>query len=270
MTANVFTRDFVQAVSDWQRKPKDRKQRYKRAVALQEQCAHLPDRFRQTSLTCYRQMALDKQSVWKLLGVQALDEQVSSWTLDMSVAKTLFGGVPQADTGLQDVIFAIFPKPEQVVVNLKMLLDDEEFKQAVQEHKGEVTYFEEGTGKYKNDQSEIVLNIGELVETDIWSLGGRSSSFDQLVFRAFTTLHNREPVSQEEFDAFRAEVDEMESQAGARWLEYDSTQRALQRTRPQAEVLRAIKAEQELARKAADEQLRAALTGDAPRVPSDT
>src|SRR2546427_12738744 len=36
-------------------------------------------------------------------------------------------------------------------------------------------------GKYKNDQSEIVLNVGELLEADIWSFGGRSSSFEELV-----------------------------------------------------------------------------------------
>jgi hypothetical protein len=34
----------------------------------------------------------------------------------MAVAKTVFGGVPQAETGLREVIFAIFSKPDQVVV----------------------------------------------------------------------------------------------------------------------------------------------------------
>lgn len=113
MTTNVFTRDLIQAVSDWQQKSKNRKQRYKRALALQEQCAKLPENYRQTNFACYRQMALGNQGVWKLLGVQTLDEQVSSWTLDMAVAKTLFGGVPEADTVLREVIFADSPEAQR-------------------------------------------------------------------------------------------------------------------------------------------------------------
>lgn len=262
MSTNLFTRELIQAVSDWQRKPKTRKQRYQRATALQEHCDKLPETFRQTSLTCYRQMSLDNQGVWKLLGVQALDEQVSSWTLDMSVAKTLFGGVPQADTGLREVIFTIFPKPEQVVVNLKTLLDNDQFKLASEAHKADIEYFSEGLGKYKNDQSEIVLNVGELVESDVWSLGGRSSSFEELVYRAFLLCQNRAPMHQQEFDAFRAGVTEMESQAGARWLEHESTKNVLRSVRYRAEVLQAIKYEQERGRIDADAEVKRTSTGE--------
>jgi len=184
MSTNLFTRELIQVVSDWQRKPKTRKQRYQRATALQEHCDKLPKTFRQTSLTCFRQMSLDNQGVWKLLGVQALDEQISSWTLDMSVAKTLFGGVPQADTGLTEMIFAILPKPGQVVVNLKTLLDNDQFKFAAEPHNADIEYFSEGLGKYKNDQSEVVLNVGELFEADVWSLEGGSSNFEGLVYQA--------------------------------------------------------------------------------------
>lgn len=262
MTTNLFTRELIQVVSDWQRKPNDRKQRHKRAVALQEHCIKLPSKYRQTSLTCYRQMSLDKQGVWKLLDVQSLDEQVSSWTLDMGVAKTLLGGVPQADTCLRELIFAIFPRSEQVVVNLKTLLDEEKFQQAAEAHKAEIDFFSEGLGKYKNDQSEIVLNVGELVEADIWSFGGRSSSFEGLVRRAFLYSYSRKPMHEQEFEAFRAETSEMESQAGARWLTHESTKSVLMRVRPQADVLRAIKEQQERLRREADVEVRGAATSE--------
>jgi len=239
MSDTPFTKELVQVVSDWQRKARDRKRRHKKAMALQEECLKLPLDFRQTSLACYRQMALDKSGVWKLLGEQALDEQISSWTQDMAVAKNLLGGVPEADTGFTAVIFAIHPKSEQVVVNLKKLLDDENFKQAVEAHKANIAYYHDGLGKYRNDQSEVVLNVGEFNESDVWTLGGRSNSFDELVARAFVVMHGRKP-NDAEFANFRAGVKEIENQAGARWLEHEGTRRVLNRIRPQAEVLREI------------------------------
>lgn len=242
-----FSRELVQAVSDWQRKPKDRKQRYKKATALQAACQKLPAEFRETQLTCYRQMALDKSGVWKLLGAQAMDEQISSWTLDMAVAKTLFGGVPEADNGLTEVIFVLCPKAEQVVVNLKKLLNDMRFQVAVEQHKASVDWFYGGTGKYGNEQSEVVLDVGEMSEKDIWTFGGRSSNFEELVYRAFVTSFQRDPATQAEFDAFHESVREMENEAGARWLEHESTKRVLNRVRPQAEVLLAIQQQREAA-----------------------
>jgi len=237
-------------------------QRHKRALALQEHCFKLPNEYRQTSLTCYRQMSLDKKGVWKLLGHQSLDEQVSSWTLDMGFAKALLGGVPQVATGYQEVIFAIFPKPDQVVVNLKMLLDDEEFKQAVEAHKAEINFFSKGLGKYKNDQSEIVLNVGELLEADIWSFGGRSSSFEELVKLAFLHIHNREPRDEQELSVFRAENSEMECHAGASWLTHESTLNVLRRVRPQADELLARKEKEERLRREADAEIRSCATGE--------
>lgn len=241
-----FSRDLVQVVSNWQRKARDRKHRYKKAIALEAECRKLPIEFRETSLMCFRQMALDKAGVWKLLGEQELDEQTSSWTQDMSVAKTLFGGVPQADTGLTEVIFALYPKPEQIVVNLKKLLDDVRFQAAVERHKATIDYFTEGLGKYGNDQAEIVLHVGELREDDIWTFGGRSSNFDELVYRTFIAVYGRKPATQEEFDLFASELQEMESQAGARWLQHESAQNVLNRIRPKAETLREIQKNREI------------------------
>lgn len=253
----LFTRELVQAISDWQRKPRDRTHRHKKAVALMQACSHLPNEFRQTSLTCYRQMALDKGSVWKLLGEQELDEQVSSWTLDMEVAKTLLGGVPDIDVGMHHVIFVVHPRPEQVVVNMSSLLRAPEFQQAVLLSKPEIAYFEQGLGKYANDQAEVVLNVGELNEADIWSLGGRSSSFKELVASAFAVLHGRAPGSEAEFNAFFDSVKEMEGRAGARWMEHESTKNVLRRLRPRTEVLQEIAS----ARQARLQQAKAAVLG---------
>jgi len=90
--------------------------------------------------------------------------------------------------------------------------------------------------------------VGELLEADIWSFGGRSSSFEELVKLAFLHIHNREPRDEQELSVFRAENSEMECHAGASWLTHESTLNVLRRVRPQADEL--------LARKEKEERLR--------------
>lgn len=234
--SNNFELSLLQAVSDWQRGTPTEKQRYRRGIRLKDDCANLPAFFREVNLVCYRQVALEKASVWSLLGKQSLTGRISSWTTNTAVAKTFLDGVPPVDDGLTHIVFAIHPKPGQVIVSLSKLLADPNYQSAIVALKQSIDYFENGTGKHANAQDEVVLDIDALDEKDIWVLGGWSSSFDGLVHRAFWYINQRAPTD-EEFATFRNSVAELSPEAGARWLRPESTANVLTRVRPAAERL---------------------------------
>lgn len=122
MTTEIFTRDLIQAVSDWQcgGSHVKRGERLKTAAALPTK------HFRTCATTCFRQEAHEKDRVWQLLTDNHLPETIASWTTDTAIAKAFKGGVPPA--GLQGVIFKITPPKEGVVLNLTALHADPAFQ----------------------------------------------------------------------------------------------------------------------------------------------
>lgn len=90
---------LLRAVSDWQRGGDPRQSR-RRGLALKEACAALPEIYRASYLASFRQVSLEKGSVWDLIGEDCLTEKVSSWTFDIEVAKAFKGGVPPHSTGI--------------------------------------------------------------------------------------------------------------------------------------------------------------------------
>ncbi len=254
MTSGKYDPSLLQLVSDWQRGAGDDKQRVKRGNRLKAATAALPEFFKDVNLVCHRQVALEKASVWNLLGKQSLAGRISSWTTNTAVAKTFLNGIPPVDDGLTHVIFALQPRSEQVVVSLSKLLRDEDYRRQLEETKGSIDYFTNGTGKHGNTQDEVVLEIDTLEEADIWVLGGWSSSFDDLVKRTFWLLHGHQP-SESEFDELKASVAELSPEAGARWLQPESTLRVLSRMRPTVEALREIEQQREATRLARDKEV---------------
>lgn len=227
----------------------------RRGERLNDVTATLPAHFREVNLVCYRQVALEKASVWSLLGKQSLVGRISSWTTNTAVAKSFQNGIPPVDDGLTHIIFAIHPKPGQVVVSLSKLLADPEYQSQLEALRSSINYFDSGTGKHGNSQDEVVLEIDSLEETDIWVLGGWSSSFDELVRRTFWFMHERAPTDVE-FSKLRSKVSELEPEAGGRWLQPESTGIVLQRTRPTVEALVEIERQREANRLASDEDAR--------------
>lgn len=172
---------LLQAVNDWQRGG-DAKQNLRRGQALKAACAPLPEQFRTSSLACFRQVGLEKGSVWDLIGENRLSEKVSSWTYDIEVAKAFKSGVPPDGQGYQGVIFCISPPPtSRVIVNLRELYRTPEFCAAMNRNKSTIVAFSDGAGRYWDSQNEVVLEIDEVSQEDIYSLGGHSSQFEQLV-----------------------------------------------------------------------------------------
>ncbi len=173
----MFTRDLVQAVSDWQRGG-SREQKAKRGAKLRAEVATLPAEFRECALSCFRQIALDKGSLWSLADEPELPETISAWTLALGVAREFKNGVPPP--GSQGVIFAVHPI-RSVVANLDRLFRDAEFVATVEKYGNDIVGYYDGIDRYRNRQREVVLEIESVRISDIWALGGCSSTRDELV-----------------------------------------------------------------------------------------
>lgn len=234
-----FTIEFLQAVNDWQRGG-DAKQNRKRGESLRSQCRSLPETFRESPLVCHRQIALPKGGVWDLIGAGKLTEKVSSWTLDLEVAKGFKGGVPPKDQGHQGAIFSLNPPAGSVIVNMSLLYRDPEFQRAIDKHKNAISGFHLGIGCYGDQQSEVVLEIDSLSQDDIYSLGGHSSQFDELVEIAAHEVYGHSPTADERA-ALTLKVEGVRRQAGPSWLTPEGTKRVLARVRPSALALAEIK-----------------------------
>lgn len=231
-----FELPLLQAVSDWQRGG-DTKQNLRRGQTLKKVCASLPENYRTCVLACFRQVGLEKGSVWDLIGEDHLVEKVSSWTFDIEVAKGFKNGVPPDGQGYQGVIFCISPPPSsRVIVNLRELYRSPSFCAAMERNKAAITGFSDGAGRYWDRQSEVVLEIDAVTQDDIYSLGGHSSPFDQLAAQAAELIYGRE-ATPEEMEALLLRVEHIRPQAGPKWLNPEATKRVLARTKPRAEVL---------------------------------
>jgi hypothetical protein len=244
-----FNLHLLQAISDWQRGG-DAKQNLRRGETLKAACATLPDQYRRCVLICFRQIALPKGGVWDLLGENSLGEKISSWTVDIELAKEFKGGVPPEGQDFQGVIFCVAPKPEQVVVNLRELFNEPDFIKAIKRHRGDIAGFGAGMGQYHDTQSEVVLEVASVAQEDIYSLGGHSSRFEELVAFAADCAYGR-AATEAEKEALTLRAAGVRSKAGPQWLTPEATARVLARGKPAAEVLVEIKRQQMAAAAAA-------------------
>lgn len=237
---NEYPFSLLQAISDWQRSSNE-----KRGLKLKEECGVLSEEFRTCLFVCYRQIALPKGGVWKLIGENRLTEKISSWTLDIGVAKAFKGGVPTSGQGFQGTILYLYPPPGSVIVNLSKLFRDDDFLGAMDISKSRIAHYHDGAGRYKNSQSEVVLEIDAVTPDGIYSLGGHSSPLEELVAQAAELVYGRSATETERqqlfLDATQAGVS-----VGPSWLSMDATRRVLARAKPRAEVLREIKCNQDV------------------------
>lgn len=231
-----FDLPFLQTISDWQIGSNS-----KRASRLKTLCASLPEKYRKPQ-TCYRKIDLGKKHIWDLVAEDFLPEKISSWTLDNKVAEAFKGGVPEV--GYQGVILTLTPLNAQVIVDLSALYQAPEFLREMEKHKGEIKNYSQGAGKYQDKQIEIVLEVSSVSQEDIFSLGGYSSSFEELVELALNTIYgpHHTPEQREEVES---KAEKLRAQIGARWLTQEATRRVLNRTKPKAEALAAIKRSQD-------------------------
>lgn len=172
-----FSIELLQAINDWQRGG-DAKQKKRRGAALKKLSSSLPEQFRCTSESCFRQIALDESAVWNIRTEYKISESLSSWTESIDAAKEFKGGVPPL--GYQGVIFCISPNCDSVIVNLARLFSDSGFCAFLEEKKGEVKDFDKGIGRYGGSQKEVVIEIDTLPLGSLYAWGGYTSSEKEL------------------------------------------------------------------------------------------
>lgn len=159
----TFSLELLQAVSDWQRSPSE-KTKIQRGQQLKQLMAVLPSKFRSCDEACFRQEAHD------VLIASKLDETVAAWTTSATIAQQFKGGIHPL--GLQGIILRITPPPGSLIANLKALYADPAFVKAMEANKSRIDFYENGAGKYGATQDEVVLELGHLNETQIYSYGG--------------------------------------------------------------------------------------------------
>ncbi|WP_421827900.1 hypothetical protein [Larkinella sp.] len=188
--SSKFTLELLQAISDWQRGGSIL-QKEKRGKKIKELAIMLDPSFRIVSEKCYRQISLKKMYVWEMAEKLSLLETISSWTLDFEIAKDFKGGVPgrfQDDIG---AIFSIDPKPENVIINLNKLYEDPHFISSCNDFKSEIVGYSTGIDRYRGEQKEVILEIHNLPIETIYSIGGHSSSKENLAKMFFRHTPNK-------------------------------------------------------------------------------
>jgi hypothetical protein len=217
----MFTKQLIQAISDWQRGGTE-KQKKKRGAALAAEAAKLPEQYRTVHLCCFRQIALTGKFLMHMGTHYELTETISSWTKSENVAREFKGGVPPKGQGYQGVIFALAPPPSSVVLDLTSLFADSAFVDAVRKHEKAIVGYHDGMGKYWDSQQEVVMDIATVPLRSLYAWGGFSSDEDVLA-RYFFGYAPREP----EMQWFRWLMSTGHIRTGAYWL---TTQEAIDRT----------------------------------------
>lgn len=203
---NSFSKSYsltlLQAISDWQREG-TAKQKISKGQRLLELSSELPPYFRTEDRICYRQIALKKGNIWRLADQLMLGETISSWAVDLAVAKEFKGGVAARESEFKAFIFAYKPIPGSVVINLDKLLRDDAFLKACADNKENISWYSTGLGQYQNTQQEVVINLSQLPIDSVFAIGGHGSTKEILLTQFMTALGlTREPTETDriEFD----------------------------------------------------------------------
>lgn len=207
----MFSIKLLQLISDWQRGG-DAKQKIKRGESLKEVAKDLPSEFRTLTTNCYRQIALDKSSVWNIGTKYQLSETISSWTTSLEVSKQFKGGVPP--DGYQGVIFKITPsKKLDVIINLHELFQCDEFNSFLESNKDKIVGFHKGIGLYGNSQNEVVISTEYLDLETLFAWGGYTSPETELA-----EMYFGHKASSKELEMFRDLMNQAGYKCGAYWL----------------------------------------------------
>jgi hypothetical protein len=229
----MLTKEFLQAVNDWQRGG-DAKQKRKRGQTLKREAMNVPEEFRRCQLCCFRQLSIGEDSFWSLADQLKLPETISAWTTKPEVARAFKGGVPPP--GLHGIIFVTCPQSNFVVLNLDRLYGNQEFNEAIERHKNDLDGYYKGIGRYHNSQHEVVLELDSILLTDVYEFGGFSSSREDLVKKFYGP--NATEADYAEFDYLL----KMSGQPlGAYWMGEDAKDRILSKIRRMMPAMRKIK-----------------------------
>ena len=173
----MFTKELIQAISDWQRGG-DAKQKRKRGEKLKIQAQSLPAQYKETTQPCFRQIALKGRNLMDLGNQYQIAETISSWTKSLDVAKDFKGGVPSPGDYV-GIMFSITPTANMVILDLTSLFADSDFVLFLDQVKNEIVGYNDGIGRWKNTQEEVIIETSHLPLGSIHAWGGFSSPVER-------------------------------------------------------------------------------------------
>jgi len=178
---DIYSKEFVELIDRWQEKGSG-KGKVKIGAELKQQAASIDDKYKTCNVKCYRQYGFQKDLVYKIHTDLEFTEKISSWTIDLNCAKEFKNGIPGKDGGYYGFIFEIFPKPEQIILNLNELYADPLFINACKKYAGSIPG---GIGKYGNSQKEIILEVEKVNVNMITAYAGHNTDLRKLVESQF-------------------------------------------------------------------------------------
>lgn len=206
----MFTKELIQAISDWQRGGSQIQKR-RRGQVLKQQAAKLPGKYK-TPTRCFRQIALKNEGLQHLGTQYQLPETISAWTKSENVARDFKGGVPQPGEYLA-VIFSLTPKREDIIVDIDALFTEPDFVQAVEQHSKKIDGFGFGMGRYGNSQYEVVIEMDRVPLNTLYAWGGYSSSLESLAGKLIGHAPN-----EGELNVIKNLMEHLGIKPGAYWL----------------------------------------------------
>ncbi|WP_051935797.1 hypothetical protein [Salegentibacter sp. Hel_I_6] len=192
--STIFTDDFLIALSNWQKGWRENQD--KRRVIADEvvlQCQNLPLKFKSVIEPCYRKRFINKGEVTPILTNQdGFFEGIASWSIDIDETKK-FKGIHRPDTKFV-MLFKHIPIPEEIVLNIMELWNDEEFVETAEKFKKENPDLAKPIFHFRDRQKEVILR-STLKANEIEDIVGASSSFEELCTIAEIPQENREELS---------------------------------------------------------------------------
>lgn len=217
-----YTKDFIQAINDWQLGGKDLEEKRKLAERLCE--LNIPTELKRCDVYCYRSTLFAPKGKGLSLmtaGVsETIDMEISSWTTDYEIAKN-FKPIPDPTNKEFRFIVKVMPRPEDIIINLNTLYADNVFREACIKYKKEISGYSSGIGCYNDVEKEVVLN--SIVNTDdIFAWGSHhSSDIETLAKIYYKIFYNKseQDITQSDIDFFYSLFKQSNETTGVRWLD---------------------------------------------------
>jgi hypothetical protein len=178
----MFKDTFLAALGAWQRGwREDQSKRVQLAANLENEISELSPQFRRVDTPCYRKRFLHPADLPKLFFEGALYEGTASWTTNFSYAQE-FKGL-QRDDAVTAAIFSRRPSPEEVLVNIPALWQDQSFKASAEAYKQAGGENNDALFNFADKQGEVILSAPVRLP-DIVGFTGKCSPFDDLCEQA--------------------------------------------------------------------------------------
>lgn len=144
----TYSYDFIEIIAIWLNFGIQNKKNTESLLKL-----NIPSKFKKCNEPIYRILALDND--------EKIRPGIGSWTTDLEMAKKFiyeFWFEDSLDNKEKAVIYMIpKPKPKNIILNISLLFNDEQFNEDIEYYENNKKFFNEGL-MIGDSQSEIIYN----------------------------------------------------------------------------------------------------------------